>query len=173
MYGRGLRGSNLEHLLEFTNAQYLKMGLARVDKIATPVKAVEITDSGVITRGFYEKKSTVDFIGIIQGMFVAFDTKEIRGQSLPLKNIHEHQLEFMKDVAAQGGLCFIILHFVSADEYYLIDLDQIIYYMEVQQERKSIPYSFMKNCIGIDYDPSGHILMYIDALNTLLSRADL
>lgn len=167
MWGkRGVRGSKLESLIEFTNERYLELGLCRIDKVATPVKVVELTN-GVITRGFYEKKSTVDFVGIIQGVFVAFDAKETEGASLPLRNIHEHQVKYMQDIQAQGGLAFFIVHFKAKDEYYLMPLDVLVkYYDEV--ERKSIPYEAMKECIAIE-EGGDHTLRYLDALNEWVS----
>lgn len=166
MWGsRGLRGSDLEQLIEFTNNKYSQLGICRVDKVATPVKAVEISNDGVITRGFFEKKSTVDFVGVIQGVFIAFDVKETKANSLPLKNVHEHQIKYMQDVKAQGGLAFIIVHFKKYDEYYLIPLDILLSF----SDKKSIPYSSMGTCIRIDYNASMHLLEYIDALNILVS----
>lgn len=164
-YKRGVRGTALEKLIEFTNARYLDLGLARVDKIATPIKIIELED-GHITKAFFEKPSTVDFVGVIQGMFVAFDAKETESSSLPLQNIHPHQVNYMEDVQAQGGLAFLIVHFKRQDEYYLVPLRtlQMFYY---DDEIKRIPYKEMSKCIPIELDESG-LLRYIDALNELL-----
>ncbi|MDO4799281.1 MAG: Holliday junction resolvase RecU [Bacillota bacterium] len=176
MWGkRGLRGSDLETLIEFTNEKYAKLGLCRVDKIATPVKVAEIDGNGVITRGFFEKKSTVDFIGIIQGVFVAFDAKETNLKSLPLSNIHPHQVDYMSDVIAQGGLAFLIVHFKSVHRYFLVPFSVLREYMPQGSiashagKRKSIPFSEMDRCIEIEYCMSDHTLAYLDALNRLVT----
>ncbi len=159
------RGSTLESLIEYTNTKYNSDGLCRVDKIATPVKVLEIT-GGVITRGYFEKKSTVDFVGIIQGVFVAFDAKETALESLPLKNIHPHQVDFMNDVDAQGGLSFLIVHFKRFDEYFLVPLKILNrYYSDCAAS--GIPRSAMDECVRIELAPDG-TLRYIDALNELL-----
>lgn len=170
MWGkRGVRGSELERLIEFTNERYSEMGLCRVDKVATPVKVVEMTN-GVITRGFYEKKSTVDFVGIIQGVFVAFDAKETEGASLPIRNIHEHQVKYMVDVQAQGGLAFFIVYFKAKNEFYLMSLEVLRTYYD-DDRRKSIPYAAMQSCIPIE-EGDDHTLRYLDALNRLLDAQE-
>ncbi len=146
--------------------RYHNLGLLRVDKIATPIKVVEIHNN-MITKGYFEKKSTVDFIGIIQGVFVAFDAKETELKSFPLKNIHSHQVEFMADVVQQGGLAFLIVHFKLFDEYYLVPYDILKKFYNEQQGKKSIPYTEMTHCIPIEFSEDG-TLRYLDALNKLV-----
>ncbi|MDO4753961.1 MAG: Holliday junction resolvase RecU [Bacillota bacterium] len=164
-FKRGVRGTALEKLIEFTNTRYLEFGLGRVDKIATPIKIVEL-DNGMITKGYFEKPSTVDFVGIIQGVFVAFDAKETEAASLPLDNIHPHQVAYMEDIKKQGGLAFLIVHFKRYDEYYLIPLETLQEYY-YDDDIKRIPYKEMQRCIRIELDDSG-LLRYIDALNELV-----
>lgn len=164
-HGRGVRGTALEKLLEYTNMRYLELGLCRVDKIATPVKVIEL-EKGVIRRGFYEKPSIVDFVGIIQGAFVAYDAKETQGASLPLNNIHAHQVKYMKDVDSQGGVSFLVVHFKKQDKYFLVPLNVLLKYYE-DDSVKSIPYSAMKECVEIELAEDG-TLRYIDALNEIV-----
>lgn len=165
MWGkRGHRGDVLEEMLSFTHDYYHSLKLCRIDKVSTPVKVVEIDGQGSITKGFFEKKSTVDFIGIIQGVFVAFDAKETNLKSLPLKNIHEHQIEYMKDVSHQGGLCFIIVHFKFNDTYFLLPFEVIEHYYKTDK-RKSIPYSAMDKRLLIQKTRGGSTIDYLDALN--------
>lgn len=164
---RGVRGTALERRIEFTNQRYCDLGLGRVDKIATPVKVIEL-ENGLITKGYFEKPSTVDFVGIIQGVFVAFDAKETEAASFPLNNIHPHQVEFMEDVTKQGGLAFVILHFKRYEEYFLLPLPLLLEYYR-NEDAKRIPYKEMKRCIPIELDDTG-MLRYIDALNELVKQ---
>jgi recombination protein U len=53
----------------------------------------------------------VDYIGAVQGIPVCFDAKECSKDTFPLANIHPHQVEFMRDFEAQGGLAFFLLFF--------------------------------------------------------------
>lgn len=172
MWGkRGHRGDALEDLLYYTNQYYHQQNLCRVDKVSTPIKVVDIDSSGMVTKGFFEKKSTVDFIGIIQGVFVAFDAKETHLKSLPLSNIHAHQIEYMRDIDKQGGLAFIIIHFKFNDTYYLVPYEIIVsYYVSGPaggpSARKSIPYKAMDPKFQIKKERSGSILNYLETLNT-------
>ncbi len=169
-HSRGLRGSTLEELINITNAEYLKDALAAVQKIPTPITPTEIDKSrGVITLGYFEKKSTVDYIGNVQGVPICFDAKETSLKSLPIQNIHPHQIEFMDSFCKQDGIAFIIVYFSAYDEYYFIDFDTIKNYYERSQngERKSIPYQNLnKNYIIRRKDK--FLLHYLEALNTYM-----
>lgn len=167
---RGHRGDALEEILLLTNAYYRQHHFGLVDKASTPIKVVEIDQSGLITKGYFEKKSTVDFIGVIQGVAVAFDAKETRLQSLPLYNIHDHQVDYMKDFDHQGGLAFLIVHFKTPDRFFLVPYEIIEEYFAAAAEggRKSIPFDAMARCFEIVQEYNG-ILNYLPALNDYLS----
>lgn len=164
---RGLRGSALEDLLTYTHEYYHQLQLCRIDKISTPIKVVEIDSKGMIQKGFFEKKSTIDFIGIAQGVFIAFDAKETHLKSLPLSNIHSHQVEYMKAIHQQGGLTFIIAHFKFNDSFYLIPYETLIQYFE-HEKRKSIPFSALDSRLEIFRSRGGSVLNYLETLNTYL-----
>ncbi len=165
----GHRGDTLEDLITLSNDFYHKNGLCRIDKAATPIKVVDINDQGLITKGYFEKKATVDFFGVVQGIPVTFDAKETDQKSLPLYNIHAHQVQYMKDFTAQRGLAFLIIHFKFCDDYYLLPFEVLLRYWEhsVKGGRKSIPYAAMEARFKIPQVKNG-ILNYLPALNTYL-----
>ena len=73
----GLRGSTLEALINMTVDRYREDGLALIQKIPTPITPVEIEqESRHITLAYFDQKSTVDYIGAVQGIPVCFDAKE-------------------------------------------------------------------------------------------------
>ena len=105
---RGLRGSTLEEMINRTNEQYRDKHLALIQKVPTPITPIKIDkESRHITLAYFEKKSTVDYIGAVQGIPVCFDAKECKTDSFPLANIHEHlRYETMKtfwDRGQNGG----------------------------------------------------------------------
>ena len=105
---RGLRGSTLEDLLNRTNEKYLEHDLALIQKIPTPITPINIDKaSRHITLAYFEQKSTVDYIGAVQGIPICFDAKECNTDTFPLANIHEHQVAFMKAFEKQEGVAFI------------------------------------------------------------------
>ena len=140
---RGLRGSTLEDIINHTNEVYREKKLALIQKIPTPITPITIEKSTRhITLAYFDQKSTVDYIGAVQGIPVCFDAKECAVKTFPLQNVHEHQIRFMKDFEEQGGIAFIILHFTALDEMYYVpfrDLEKFWKRMEAGG-RKSFIY---------------------------------
>ena len=140
---RGLRGSTLEDLVNRTNERYGELGLALIQKIPTPITPVRIDkEHRHITLAYFDKISTVDYIGAVQGIPVCFDAKECAVLTFPLHNIHPHQIAFMKKFEEQGGVAFIILSFTSKNETYYVPFDQIEYFWNRMEQggRKSATY---------------------------------
>lgn len=140
---RGLRGSTLEEFINRTNEKYAEHNLAMIQKIPTPITPINIDkETRHITLAYFDQKSTVDYIGAVQGIPVCFDAKECAVKTFPLQNLHEHQIRFMKEFEEQGGIAFIILHFTALDEMYYVpfrDLEKFWKRMEAGG-RKSFIY---------------------------------
>lgn len=140
---RGLRGSTLEDMINHTNEIYREKKLALIQKIPTPITPITIEKSTRhITLAYFDQKSTVDYIGAVQGIPVCFDAKECAVKTFPLQNVHEHQIRFMKEFEEQGGIAFIILHFTALGEMYYMpfrDLEKFWKRMEAGG-RKSFTY---------------------------------
>lgn len=118
---RGLRGSTLETLINMTNEKYRANKLALIQKIPTPIKPIKIDqESRHITLAYFEQKSTVDYIGTVQGIPVCFDAKECATDTFRLQNIHAHQVQFMKEFEEQGGIAFLLIYFASRDVLYYL-----------------------------------------------------
>lgn len=118
---RGLRGSVLEESINITNEKYRQEKLALVQKIPTPITPIEIDQANHhITLAYFEQKSTVDYIGTVQGVPVCFDAKECGTDTFPLQNIHEHQMAFMEEFEQQQGIAFFIIYFSKAEKYYYV-----------------------------------------------------
>ena len=109
---RGLRGSALEDYINMTNEKYLTNHLGLIQKIPTPITPIRMNkETRQITLAYFEQKSTVDYIGVIQGIPVCFDAKECATDTFSIHNIHEHQINFMKEFELQDGIS-IICHFL-------------------------------------------------------------
>jgi recombination protein U len=168
---RGLRGSQLEENLNITNRIYLEKGLAVVQKIPTAIKPIELDPArGTIKLAYFEEKSTVDYLGNIQGIPVCFDAKETSQKRLPIANIHPHQMDFMEAFEKQDGLSFLIVHFKFCDETFLLPFDKLKIYWDHAQTtgRKSIPYVDFDQNLRIH--PYHNILLhYLEAINSYLT----
>lgn len=169
---RGLRGSTLEEMINLTNEAYREKKLAVIQKIPTPITPVELDNkTRNITLAYFDQKSTVDYIGAVQGIPVCFDAKETARKSLPVQNIHLHQIQFMEDFQNQKGLAFLLVYFRTYSEYFLLPFDTLkSYWMEsTQGGRKSIPYeAFDKNLLI--KGKARFLLHYLEAVNVYLSR---
>ncbi|MBE5849575.1 MAG: Holliday junction resolvase RecU [Lachnospiraceae bacterium] len=115
---RGLRGSTLEDLINRTNELYKEHGLCLVQKIPTPITPIRMnSDHTQITLAYFDQKSTVDYIGAVQGIPVCFDAKECAVDTFSLANIHEHQMNFMEEFEKQGGISFIIIYYSHIERF--------------------------------------------------------
>lgn len=137
---RGLRGSTLEDLINRTNEKYLENGLALIQKVPTPITPINIDkDSHHITLAYFDQKSTVDYIGAVQGIPVCFDAKECAVDTFALQNIHEHQVEFMGQFEKQKGIAFFLIYYSHKDLFYYLPYEMLRYFWDRAKEggRKS------------------------------------
>ena len=163
---RSLRGAAFEELLNLTNQMYRARGLAVIHKIPTPITPVEVNNAKrAITKAYFDGQSSVDYVGVAQGIALAFDAKETRVNNFPLRNVHQHQIDFMNDFTKQEGVAFLLINFVLKREAFFLPFPAL--YSAFQKarsgERKSIPYEdFDKRLIIPSKDFPAH---YLAALN--------
>ncbi len=171
---RGLRGSTLEELINHTNETYREAGLALIQKIPTPIKPINIDkESRHITLAYFDQKSTVDYIGAVQGIPVCFDAKECVTTTFPLQNIHEHQVAFMEEFEKQGGIAFIVLSFTGLDEMYYVPFRDILFYWNRGKSggRKSFTYEELDKSYRI-HSRQGALVHYLEMLQKDLETRD-
>jgi len=171
---RGLRGSLFEELIDMTNQLYRQKGLALIQKVPTPITPTAVDNKAhTITQAFFEKKSTVDFIGVAQGIPICFDAKETRQLNLPLRNIHDHQVAFMQDFEQQKGIAFLLVHFAEKQEMFLLTAATLAAAKEREKKggRKSIPYANFDKELMV-HNQGGFPVHYLVAVNRLLTAVD-
>lgn len=169
---RGLRGSTLEDMINFTNEIYREKKLGLIQKIPTPIKPVAIDkEKRHITLAYFEQKSTVDYIGAVQGFPICFDAKECSKDTFPLQNIHKHQIEFMEQYEAQGGISFFVLYFSSRDEFYYLRLKELLGYVKRMEEgaSKNFKYHELNPDYFIPFYQNGYV-HYLENLNKDLAE---
>ena len=125
---RGLRGSTLEDAINRTNEYYKDNNLALIQKVPTPITPINIDkETRHITLAYFDQKSTVDYIGAVQGIPVCFDAKECASDTFTLANVHPHQIDFMNAFERQGCVAFLIISYTLRNEMYYLpcrDLDR-------------------------------------------------
>ena len=171
---RGLRGSTLEDLINRSNEQYLEKGLALIQKIPTPITPIKIDkENRHITLAYFEQKSTVDYIGAVQGIPVCFDAKECTTDTFALANIHEHQVTFMEQFEKQGGVAFFVIFYTARNELYYLTYRQLRGFWERRAGggRKSFRYEEL-NPDFLLRSNHGILIPYLDALKKDLEMRD-
>ena len=162
----GKRGMSLESDINDTNKYYLDNDIAVIYKKPTPTKVIKL-DGNRIKDGFYEIPSTTDYNGIYKGKYVDFEAKETKSKtSFSLNNIHDHQIKHLERIINHGGISFIIIRFTSLNETYLLMTKDFIDYI-YNNERKSIPYDYIKEKGYIIKERLNPRLDYIEILNNL------
>ncbi|MDY6334030.1 MAG: Holliday junction resolvase RecU [Lachnospiraceae bacterium] len=137
---RGLRGSMLEEMINRTNEKYREQHLALIQKIPTPITPIRMDkENHQITLAYFDQKSTVDYIGAVQGIPVCFDAKESATPTFSLQNIHPHQVAFMEEFERQDGIAFFLICYTSQDMLYYLPLREFLPFWERAQKggRKS------------------------------------
>lgn len=171
---RGLRGSTLEEMINRTNDKYREDGLALIQKVPTPITPIEIDQkTRHITLAYFDQKSTVDYIGAVQGIPVCFDAKECVRDTFPLQNIHEHQYKFMEDFEKQGGIAFFLIYYTSIDELYYLPFEYLKVFWERAQNggRKSFRHDELNPAYVIPRI-DGVLVPYLETLKTDLEDRD-
>jgi len=118
------RGQAFEDLLNFTNLQYEKAGIALIHKRPTPMKPLR--RQGFHFLATFEKKSTVDYDGVYRGRAIYFEAKSTREETrFPLDNIERHQIEHLEKAEKQGAVCFFLIEFAKSHEVFFVPLATI------------------------------------------------
>ena len=170
---RGLRGSTLEDMVNRTNEKYAEAGLALIQKIPTPITPIKMDkNSRQITLAFFEQKSTVDYIGAVQGIPVCFDAKECAVDTFSLQNIHPHQVEFMRQFEKQGGIAFFLIFYSHKDLLYYLPYEMLRFFWDRAQEggRKSFRFEEL-NPEYVLPKHQGILVPYLDILKKRSGRS--
>lgn len=171
---RGLRGSALEEFVNRTNEKYLENGLALIQKIPTPITPIAIDkESRHITLAYFDQKSTVDYIGVVQGIPVCFDAKECHSDTFPLANIHEHQVEFMENFEKQGGISFLLISYTKREKFYYLTFSLLKKFWQRKEAggRKSFRYEELETEFFLPYR-GGVLIPYLEGIQLDLKARD-
>ena len=164
---RGLRGSALEELINRTNETYSGNKLALIQKIPTPITPINIDKANRhITLAYFDQKSTVDYIGAVQGIPVCFDAKECHTDTFPLQNIHEHQVDFMARFEQQQGVAFFLIYYTKRDRFYYLSLRELLIFWERMHSggRKSFRIEELTPDFFFDMGKGGVLVPYLEKI---------
>ena len=170
----GNRGMSLEDDLNISNTYYKDNGIAFIYKKPTPIQITKVDypsrNEAIIKEAFFKEPSTTDYNGLYKGKYIDFEAKETNNTSFPLSNIHKHQIDHIRNITSNGGICFLIVKFSKKNITFLLPAQSFLNYID-NNTRKSIPFDFFeKNSYTIDnkYIPR---LDYIKIIDKLLEES--
>jgi recombination protein U len=171
---RGLRGSAFESIINSTNEYYRSRNLALVQKIPTPITPLKFdSERKLITEAYFEKDSTVDYIGVVQEIPICFDAKECKTDTFSLQNIHEHQFKFMEDFERQGGVAFLLILFTERNDMYYMRFSELKTYVERVNEGHAKNFKYIE--LDDDYflrSDGPAMVHYLEGLNRDIQSRD-
>ena len=140
------RGMNLEKDINLTNEYYIEKKKAYIYKKPTPIKLVKVDyKKGKIEEAYFEMPSTTDYNGIYQGKYIDFEAKEtINTKGFPLSNIHKHQINHIRNIYNEKGICFLIIRFTTLNQTYLLMAKDFLEYID-NDPRSIVPIDYIKN----------------------------
>lgn len=139
------RGLKFESRVENKCQEYQDKNIALIHKVPTEFKILR--NGARITSAFPVKESKfIDFVGVYKGKAIAIECKETKNKtSFPLSNIHEYQLEFIKQWNQLGGNAYLLINFDTHKRVFLIEGNEFLEYIG-SIEAKSIKYDwFLEN----------------------------
>lgn len=165
------RGMSLESDINLSNEYYCAIDKAYIYKKPTPIKITKVDypsrNKAVIKEAFFTVPSTTDYNGIYKGKYIDFEAKETQSKTaFALTNIHEHQINHLKNVSNHSGIAFVIVRFTAINETYLLTAEKLLYFLN-NIDRKSIPLSYFKEnayLIKDGYNPRIDYLKIVDKL---------
>ena len=139
-------GMSLESDINNTNEYYVNKEIAYIYKKPTPIKLVKVDyKKGKIEEAYFDSPSTTDYNGIYKGYYVDFEAKETaNSKGFPLINIHKHQIEHIRNINKEKGICFLIVRFTKLNETYLLEAKDFIEFLD-NDKKSVIPISYFRD----------------------------
>jgi recombination protein U len=161
-------GMNLESDINNTNDYYVNKEIAYIYKKPTPIKLVKVDyKNGKIEEAYFEKPSTTDYNGIYHGKYIDFEAKETTNKNgFPLNNIHKHQIEHIRNINKENGICFLIVRFTTLNKTYLLMAKDFLMFID-NNKKSTIPVNYFEEhgyLIKDKYYPRVDYLEIIDKL---------
>lgn len=164
------RGMNLEEDINITNKYYEENNIAFIYKKPTPIQVTKVDYSKnnvIIKEAYFKEPSTTDYNGLYNGKYIDFEAKETDNKtSFPLKNIHKHQINHIKNIIENNGIGFLIVRFTKLNKTYLLLGTDLINFIN-NNDRKSIPIMFFEESaylIEEKYMPRIDYLKIVDSI---------
>lgn len=161
-------GMNLESDINTTNEYYINKKIAYIYKKPTPIKLVKVDyKKGKIEEAYFEKPSTTDYNGIYHGKYIDFEAKETTNKTgFPLNNIHKHQINHIRNIYHEKGICFLIVRFSKLNKTYLLMAKELLSFID-NIKKSNIPISYFEEYGYLIKDKYYPRVDYLEMINKL------
>ena len=138
-------GMDFENDINSTNEYYIKKEKAYIYKKPTPIKLVKVDyKKGEIQKAYFEKPSTTDYNGIYRGKYIDFEAKEtVNQKGFLLSNIHKHQINHIRNITKENGICFLIVRFTKLNETYVLMAKEFLNFID-NNKKVLIPIAYFR-----------------------------
>lgn len=124
------RGMFAEEVVNQTIQFYRNQKIALIHKKMINVVFNSVTKKAnqkiAIKKGWIKQKSTVDYYGIYQSKFLAFEVKSINSLTFPLINIKDHQWKYLELINFHQGHAFLLIYFAPVEKFILINFKKLL-----------------------------------------------
>jgi len=161
-------GMNLENDINHTNEYYISKRIAFIYKKPTPIKLVNVDyKNGKITEAYFEKPSTTDYNGIYHGKYIDFEAKETTNKTgFPLRNIHKHQINHIRNIEGEKGICFLIIRFTKINKTYILMAKDFLFFID-NNTNGTIPISYFEKYGHLINEKFYPRIDYLEIINKL------
>ena len=171
------RGMGLENDINQSNQYYIDTKKAFIYKKPTPIKIKKVDyptknnriGNIVIKEAYFESPSTTDYNGLYKGKYIDFEAKETTNKNgFPLSNIHKHQINHIRNIVSEKGICFLIVRFISINETYLLMGSDFLNYID-NNKKSVVP---IKYFMEVGYKIKDKFIPRVDYLEIIDSMED-
>ncbi len=151
------RGMFLETIINKSISFFWENNLAFIEKKGLPITFASVKKQNnkfILENSIISRKNTVDYIGMLNGKFICFEAKTSNEDKFILKNIKQHQLEYLILMQSHGAIAFFVFYFSKQNEFYKVDPMYID--SELKKNKKSLHFEELKeNSIKIELNFPG------------------
>lgn len=130
----------METIINQTKEYYLKNNICLIHKknLDVTFRSVDLNDKKLkLNEARIKTKSSVDYYGVYQGKFLAFEAKSTEEDFLPINNIKNHQIEYLNIVEKYKGISFWIIFFKNPGNFIFIKHKDFV---QILKNKKAIHY---------------------------------
>lgn len=104
-------GNYFEQIIEAACTQYLRLGIARIEKTPEPFQVTQQLSGGKFS-GYFKSQAQPDFKGCLSGgRTIVFDAKHTDTAKIELSRLTDEQIKALEDYEKLGAFAAVLISF--------------------------------------------------------------